>query len=153
LNRNYSILQTDQGGNAVADKLIRMAYNDLGQFTYISRYQSDTIPAGGKPVLRTAFTYDGANRVQTIAHRKIDPTSALLNDYDFSYDGMGRITEIDSNIDGVSTYSYDKTSQLTSADHAPSRPDESFSFDLNGNRRLRQRIQQQLGNLRQRRSR
>lgn len=45
----------------------------------------------------------------------------------------GRIDEIDSLLDGVTTYAHDNRGQLMGADHS-SAPDEAYVYDENGNR-------------------
>lgn len=133
LNRLITLVQDNQsGGNAVADKRIEIAYNALSQKTSITRYQN---VSGSYPSLKTAFTYDGANRIDTIAHRYYSSgsSSTLLNDYDLAYDNAGRITGVTSTADGNSALGYDKTNQVTSADHS-GQSDEGYTYDANGNR-------------------
>ena len=133
LNRLTRIEQTDQGENAVADKLIKFAYNALGQLTYVERFEN---LIGTDEALRTAYTYDGANRMNALQHRDVDGVghSSQLAEYDYTYDDMGRIESIDSTQDGVSDYTYDSLGQLTHANHATGRTDESYTFDETGNR-------------------
>jgi RHS repeat-associated protein len=51
------------------------------------------------------------------------------------YDLAGRMTEMDSSADGLTSYTHDATNQLTSADYAAGGlEDESFFYDDNGNR-------------------
>jgi len=143
LNRNIRITQTCQGSGAgshfVPDKRINLAYNAIGQFTFISRYEN--VNASGT-TLRSIYTYDQANRLTGLTHRNL-PTSGGLTDlvtYAWQYDPMNRITSQTHTAgaggvsDGVSTFSYDQTSQLTVADHAAARVDENHAYDLNGNR-------------------
>ncbi len=47
---------------------------------------------------------------------------------------MNRITSVTSTLDGVTSMTYDKRSQITVADHANPRTDESYAYDDNGNR-------------------
>jgi hypothetical protein len=135
LDRITKITQSDQvGGNAVAHKQVNYTYNLLGQMTQVNRYQSLTTT--GEPVLRSVYSYDSANRLTSVAHRNISSggSATLLDDYNFTYDLMNRITAIDSHVDGISSFSYDKTSQIIAANHAGSRPDETYAYDANGNR-------------------
>jgi RHS repeat-associated protein len=82
------------------------------------------------------FGYDNANRTNSIAHRNATDASnsTLLAQYTLTRDNAGRIAQIDSSLDGISGLGYDKTNQLTTADHAAGRTDEAYSFDANGNR-------------------
>lgn len=134
LNRLIQVEQTNQtGGNAVADKRINNTFNSLGQVTYTQRYEN---LSGTGEALRTKYLYDGANRLTDLQHRHVEntTTSHALAEYSYTYDNMSRVTEIDSTQDGVSTYTYDKTGQLTDADHATGRTDEAYTYDDTGNR-------------------
>jgi RHS repeat-associated protein len=54
--------------------------------------------------------------------------------YDYLYDAANRITKI-TDVDGVTDYTYDDRNQLIGADHSnDDNPDESYSYDANGNR-------------------
>ncbi len=128
LQRLTTLVQQGQsGGNAVTAKRITFGYNALSQRTSIDRFQST---GTSNPVAETDFTFDGANRLASLTHVR---GSTTLAGYDYSYDPLSRITEIDSLVDGLSTYDYDQTSQLTGADHA-SQTDEAYAYDANGNR-------------------
>ena len=64
----------------------------------------------------------------------------MLAQYDYEYDFAGRITAIDSLIDGRSEFSFSTTDQLTDADHdvhgsaSNHNPNEAYTYDANGNR-------------------
>ncbi len=136
LNRMSSVTQTAQAGagaHVVADKLATLSYNALGQFTFISRFQNAT---GTGTTLRSVYTYDGANRLATLIYRNIlsGGGANILHQYTLSYDGMSRITAINSTLDGISSFGYDKRDQLTLGDHAAPRFDEGYTYDSNGNR-------------------
>ena len=132
LDRPHKIVQDDQGGHAVAYKQVQFSYNVLGQLTYIHRQES----AATFTSLRTSFNYDLANRLSTIAHRHTESGSALqLNDNAYQYDFMSRIIQINSLLDGLSTFAFDGVSQLTDAVHnGANRPDEAYVYDGTGNR-------------------
>ncbi|MFM6321527.1 MAG: RHS repeat-associated core domain-containing protein [Microcystis panniformis] len=54
--------------------------------------------------------------------------------YNYLYDAASRITKI-TDIDGTTDYTYDKRAQLTGANYSnTNNPDESYSYDANGNR-------------------
>jgi RHS repeat-associated protein len=131
LNRMTRITQQGQtGGNTLATKRVDFAYNGLGQFTTIDRYQNT---GGTNIVAQTTFAYDDDSRLTDLDHKQ---SSTTLAAYDYGYDNMGRITSIVSSVEGTSTFTYDKTSQLTGADHASPRADETYSYDDNGNRTM-----------------
>jgi RHS repeat-associated protein len=119
--------QGTSGGNAVAVKRVDFAYNASGQFSTISRFADI---AGMNAVAASTFAYDGIGRLASLFHEQGTTT---LAGYDYTYDAASRITEIDSFLDGLSTFSYDTTNQLTGADHA-GQTDETYSYDDNGNR-------------------
>src|SRR5690606_34383893 len=82
-------------------------------------------------VATTTFGYDpGIGRLTSIAHAKGVTT---LASYAYEYDAANRFTEIDSLLDGVTTYTHDDRGQLTGADHATAT-DEAYQYDDNGNR-------------------
>ena len=103
------------------------SYNSLGQRTSIARYQST---GTSNAVASTSFSFDTANRLTDIVHAQ---GSTTLSSYVYTYDGLSRIANVTSSIDGLSTYAYDVSSQLTGADHT-SQSDETYDYDDNGNR-------------------
>ena len=119
-------IQIAQSGSSVNDKRVDFAYNNLGQFEAIDRYDDLT---GLQLVARTDYQYDELNRLDRLSHNNGTDDLAF---YDFAYDASSRITEIES-IDGISRYEYDDRSQLTEADHS-FQEDETYSYDENGNR-------------------
>jgi hypothetical protein len=136
LSRLTSITQDNQTSgtpNALADKRVDFAYNALGQWTSIDRFQNLT---AAYPALRTLFSYDAGNRLNSIEHRHATSpsSSTLLAQYAYSYDNASRPKQITTTQDGISNFTYDKTDQVTLADHAAGRADEAFTYDANGNR-------------------
>lgn len=50
---------------------------------------------------------------------------------------MDRLATITGTVEGLSTFTHDKTSQLTGGDHAAAgAPDETYTYDANGNRTM-----------------
>jgi hypothetical protein len=97
---------------------------------------------GVDPRVATTLSYDVADRLTTIAHGKIaanpnPPPSAYiytpLATLVYSYDSGGRL-KTENNAEGLATYSYDDTNQLTGVDRPGGGSDESFGYDANGNR-------------------
>ncbi len=124
----YRLIELTQTGNGVSDKRVDFAYNPLGQFTSIDRY-SDL--AGTQLVNSTTYTYDALNRLTNLAHS--DGTNDVAF-YDYAYDAASRITRI-TDVDGVTNYTYDDRDQLIGAENSNvNKPDESYSYDANGNR-------------------
>ncbi len=59
----------------------------------------------------------------------------MLAGYTYGYDGVSRLTSVTSTVEGLSTFTYDATSQVVGADHAVGgQADETYGYDLNGNR-------------------
>jgi RHS repeat-associated protein len=130
LDRMTRVVQEDvTGGNVVADKRVDFQYNALSQFTQLDRYQST---GTSNLVGTTTFAYDGLNRLAEMDHKQ---GATTLAGYDYTYDVGSRITSINSFLDGLSTYTYDNTDQLKTADHT-GQTDESYSYDENGNRTM-----------------
>ncbi len=75
-------------------------------------------------------TFCASNRLSSLTHSQ---GATALASYSYGYDGMSRPTSINSSIEGLSTFSYDATSQLTVADHT-SQTDETYGYNLNGSR-------------------
>ena len=98
-------------------------YDNIGNLNSVNRYSDLSC---SQLVRVTTYTYDANNRLDVLSHG-----SGVS--YDFYYDNANRITKI-ADIDLVTNYTYDKNNQLTAADHSNSnKPDESFSYDANGN--------------------
>ena len=126
LNRITSIIQV---GDAVSDKRVDVAYNPLGQFASIARF-NDSL--GTQLVASTAYTYDQKHRLKGLTHK--NAANAVLNFETLAYDAADRITQI-ANVDGTTSYTYDDRSQLTGANHSDAaNPDETYAYDANGNR-------------------
>jgi RHS repeat-associated protein len=78
----------------------------------------------------TENKYNSLGLLQSITHK--GPTENVISSHIYDYDAANRITTWV--IDGQnSTYTYDKTNQLVTADYA-TQSDESYTYDKNGNR-------------------
>jgi len=125
LNR---LVRLTQSGTNVSDKRVDFTYNPLGQFEMISRF-SDL--GAAQLVNATTYVYDTLNRLMSLTHNDGTSDVAFFN---YAYDAADRITSI-TDVDGVTTYTYDDRDQLTGADHNdPANPDEAYAYDANGNR-------------------
>ncbi|MDX1930092.1 MAG: RHS repeat-associated core domain-containing protein, partial [Pirellulaceae bacterium] len=123
------IQQSQAGGNAVTAKRAVFEYNKLNQRTSLTRYQST---GTSNFVAATDYTYDTVNRLSSLTHKQ---NSTVLAGYTYGYDGLSRLSSVTSTIEGLSTYTYDATSQVVGADHAVGgQADETYGYDLNGNR-------------------
>jgi YD repeat-containing protein len=137
LRRMTEVTQTSQpGGSAVLPKRVALEYNALGQRKKISRFESTGTT---NAVATTDFTYDFANRLSSIAHKK---GTTNLNTHSYTYDPLSRLRSITSTLDGTINYTYDQRSQLTIADdgqpYSPGHPTllgERYQYDANGTAR------------------
>ena len=125
LNR---VIEQSQSGNGISDKRVDFAYNNLGQFSSINRY-ADLM--GNQLVTSSTYTYDELNRLTDLSHNNSTTEVAF---YNFTYDEASRLIQ-SVDVDGTTSYTYDDRNQLTAADHtAPTNPDETYTYDANGNR-------------------
>ena len=91
--------------------------------------------------INSSFTYDDADRLTGITHSFTDGGSpTTLADYSYVYNAASELTS-ESNGDGTYDYTYDATGQLTDVDASggtcgDTGCDESFSYDVNGNRTM-----------------
>ena len=116
-----------QGGNAVAEKRVDLAYDAASRWDTLTRYAD---LAGMDLVAESSWIYDNASRLTDLAHTKGANT---LAGYSWTYDSSGGVTQFDSVTDGTVDYTYDDANQLTGADY-DYQTDESYSYDANGNR-------------------
>ncbi|MDA1054030.1 MAG: hypothetical protein O3C40_26575, partial [Planctomycetota bacterium] len=105
--------------------------NANGQFTSIARY-NDTDGTSGDEIATSSYTYDTLGRLTDLAYK--NGGTNLFTPYQWSYDNLHRVTQFVS-ADGTAEYTYDKTSQLTAADHTL-QTDETYTYDANGNRTM-----------------
>jgi YD repeat-containing protein len=117
--------------NAVAEKRADFTYNALGQFDDILRYAD---LAGSDLVIDVDYGYDALSRLTSIEFT--DAQTTVLDEFVWTFDELSRITSFTwGTTPDVSTYTYDATGQLIAADH-DDQTDESYVYDLNGNRQL-----------------
>jgi uncharacterized protein RhaS with RHS repeats len=93
----------DDGTNELR---IEYDYNLRGQVEEIRRFD-DT--AGTTLVSKTLFVYDDGGRVESITHR--DGSNALIDDFNYLYDAINRVTQETSHLGPTRDYDYDPTSQ------------------------------------------
>ena len=125
-SRNRLARRTWQGGGLDPAR-IDFAYNSRGDRTETRRYAD---LAGTQLVSRSTFEYDDSGRTLDIKH--LNALDDVLVDYDYTYDHADRLIA-ESHHGNSTTYGYDPTGQLLSADHTV-LPDEFYNYDLNGNR-------------------
>ena len=123
LNRVTSITQS---GLNIQDKRVDYQYDSASQRDIVRRYGDLT---GTQLIASTDYTFDLNGRLTDLDHSNNNGAIAF---YDYTYDADNRITEFASP-EGVSIYNYDKTDQLTEADHNY-QVNEEYTYDDNGNR-------------------
>ena len=155
-DRLQRVLQEGQpNGNAVAAKQAVFEYDPSGLLTDIYRgtnsnlATSPTLWSSSEFVVHSRSLSDGAGRLANLTHaqRALSPGQGwregsvsqndLLAAYTFDYDQLNRMTTLDSLQDGAVTYAYDPRDQLTAATFSNSalvQFNESYDYDLNGNR-------------------
>lgn len=131
-NRLTRIDQVGQGGgNGVSKKRVDFAYNDLDQYTGVTRYKD--VASVWTAVVATTYDYDLMNRLTDMTHTR-SSNSNMLADYDWDFDEDSRLTDFTTSVDSDenAVYDYDATNQLIDVDRTSF--DESFDWDANGNR-------------------
>jgi len=136
---------------SVAGPAVTFSYDAASRLTSLSRMQPE-FPPGMEPTTDSAFTYDNANRLTAISHsfQPFMGSPTPLAAYSYTYNAANELIS-ETHADGTFAYSYDLTGQLTGVTVAaesgpctdpdgpgplPSPCDESFSYDVNGNRTL-----------------
>ncbi len=121
-------------GSAVAQ--VSFSYDTANRLTLISRRST------GMDKTDTSNTYDDTDRLTGITHEFIPSMggSTTLATYSYASNAASELTT-ETNQDGTFTYTYDATSQLTGVDATggtcgATGCDETFAYDLNGNRTL-----------------
>lgn len=131
VNRLTSVTQQGQtGGNSVAQKRVDFGYLADGQLAQMTRFAN---LAGTQSVASTAFGYDAAGRLTSLAHSK---NATVFAGYGYGYDAGNRMTAFTNSAYPAedATYANDATGQLTGADRTGSSSDEAYVYDANGNR-------------------
>ena len=123
------------GSGDVDDARVEMSYSAAGRMTEMLRFANVTGDISNL-IGKTIRTYDTVGRSDQLNH--LDGSDSNISSYDYDYDFAGlvtnetrvhQMTEFSQDI----VYGYDLTGQLISADYS-GQPNESFSYDPNGNR-------------------
>ncbi|MCP4608213.1 MAG: RHS repeat protein, partial [Planctomycetes bacterium] len=102
---------------------------DRGKKTRLARWKYiwNIWPAG---IGGSDYTYDEMGRHDTIAH--IKGVNTALFDYDYNFDIAGQLGDV-THHNETFDYNYDGLGQLQSVDR-DTAPDETYTYDVNGNR-------------------
>ncbi|MFM8583809.1 MAG: RHS repeat-associated core domain-containing protein, partial [Planctomycetaceae bacterium] len=129
LSRMTQVAQQAQvSTNPVQQKRVNYAYTPASDRRQVTRWAD---VAGTKAVATSDWVYDAGGRLLELTHRA-NTTGAVLNAYRWSYDALSRPVS-ESSSDGLSTWQYDATSQVTAADHTR-LSSERYTYDATGNR-------------------
>lgn len=112
------------GGNTVAEKRVDFAYKVDSRYDTITRY-NDTAGGSSDEIATATYTYDALGRLTGLDYEQ--GGTDLFTPYSWTYDDLNRITQM-VHADGTTDYAYDKTDQLTDADH-------TYQTDVNGGRK------------------
>jgi RHS repeat-associated protein len=130
---NGQVATLQQTGPTTDTKSIRYSHDQAGNRVRTERFSDFGYAT---PIFETLSSYTNAQgqlkpTVQSIKHQRA--TGTVLASYDFVWDAGNRLSSMTSSADGLTTYSYTPTNQLSAIDYA-NAPDQSFTYDLNGNR-------------------
>jgi RHS repeat-associated protein len=119
------------GGDAVAAKTVTFQYDNLGEYSTISRYQNADPSAN--LVAQSTYGYNTAGELTSLNYA--DANGNTLENYQWSYDALGNMVQSSNTYDGTTVYTSDSTGQLlTAANTTTPVLNENFSYDSNGNR-------------------
>ena len=120
---------------AIDDIMAELDYNAVGALTNIKRYEWDDNDDLYELIAKSNIQYNANNQITNISHA--DATDALIAAHSYSFSPDGNITQYTNSIDGTVNYTNDFLGQLIGADYSNlSIHDESYQYDLNGNREL-----------------
>jgi len=114
-------------GTGLTGVFVSFAYDAHDRLTGLTRSGGGT----GSHTITTSYSYDNADRLTGITDTDTTASTTLAS-YSYGYDAADRVTSY-SGPEGSLAYSYDATNQLTGATGVRN---ESYSYDLNGNRTM-----------------
>ncbi len=135
-----------QSGTGVDAASIGFGYDANNNITSITRYSGiesfsgGSGGSGGTEVANTLYGYDNAERLTSVTHQTASGTT--IASYVYTLDAASRVTsEVHTWNDGSNTdtlaFTYTDNNQVTGVTHTDtSLPNESFSYDSNGNRTM-----------------
>ena len=120
---------------AIDDIMAELDYNAVGALTDVRRFEWDDTDELYNLIAQSQYQYNARNQITSINHQ--DSNNNNIVSHGYLYNADGNITQYTNSIDGSVLYDYDFLGQLTGADYSNlSIHDESYQYDLNGNREL-----------------
>ena len=129
------------GGDVVAEKSVTFTYDNLGEFSTITRYAD---LGETEQVAESIYGYDLNGNLTSLVYYNSSNGGVALPSYSLTYDALGNMTSSDevlgSSINDSVNYTSDSTGQLLSATPTSGPPSdtypdtESYLYDPNGNR-------------------
>ena len=119
LGQMSQVTQTGNGGDAVAAKTVTFAYDRLGEFTSISRYQN--ADATANLVAQSTYGYDLNGNLTSLVYSN---NGSTLPSYSWTYDPLGNMTSSNETLGSIVdlvNYTSDSTGQLLTATAATAR--------------------------------
>ena len=134
------LISEAQTGTDEDPELITFSYDPVGNMTGLTRF-SDT--AGSDEVLATSYRLsDAANNPAGASTSDQLPDNTVVASYSYTLDAADRLTEEtrtwdDGSDSDTTDYTYTDNNQLTGVTHSNDAfANESFSYDVNGNRTM-----------------
>ena len=128
-------LSAELTGNALNDILAEFDYNAVGALTNVNRYEWDDNDDLYELIAKSNIQYNARNQITSINHQ--DSNNNNIVSHGYLYNADGNISQYTNSLDGSVLYDYDFLGQLTGADYSNLLiHDESYQYDLNGNREL-----------------
>ena len=122
-------------GNVLNDILAEFDYNAVGALTDVRRFEWDDTDELYNLIAQSQYQYNARNQITSITHQDSNNNNTVSHGY--LYNADGNISQYTNSLDGSVLYDYDFLGQLTGADYSNLLiHDESYQYDLNGNREL-----------------
>jgi RHS repeat-associated protein len=128
----YLLQQGPSGDPSVPIKQVEFRYNLDSQFDTISRY-GDASESASTLIATSSYGYDQANRLTSLTY--VNDTTTYAG-FGYGYDADNRLISSTNSAYTAenTTYTYDNSGQLLTADRTGTSTDESYAYDAAGNR-------------------
>ena len=135
MGRAVSVRLHGTANSAIDNIMAELDYNAVGALTDVRRFEWDDTDELYNLIAQSQYQYNARNQITSINHQ--DSNNNNIVSHGYLYNADGNITQYTNSIDGSVLYDYDFLGQLTGADYSNlDITDESYRYDLNGNREL-----------------